>query len=116
MGIIRINFYVYALIDSRYNNFMNVIPKENYLKTFSIFFIAMIIGTLIIVNAGFVWWQGLIASLGLWILAGTIGDTLKRINKNIPEEKKEGDPVTAIIIFFILLLIMYSIKLFFISM
>ena len=29
------------------------------------------------------------------------------------EEKKEGDPVTAIVIFFILLLIMYSIKLFF---
>ncbi len=95
---------------------MKVIPKENYFKTFTIFFIAMIIGTLIIMNAGFVWWQGLIASLGLWILAGTIGETLKRINKNISEEQKEGDPVTAIIIFFFLLLTIYSIKLFFLSM
>ena len=95
---------------------MNIIPKENYIKTFSIFFLAIIIGTLIIVYAGFVWWQGLIASFGLWILAGTIGEGIKRLNKNIPEENKEGDPVTAIIIFCILLLIMYSIKLFFLSM
>tara|TARA_E500000331_G_C16747791_1_gene493961 strand:+ start:109 stop:396 length:288 start_codon:yes stop_codon:yes gene_type:complete len=95
---------------------MNIAPKENYIKTFSIFFLAMGIGTLIIVYAGFIWWQGLIASLGLWILAGTIGEGVKRLNKNIPEEKKEGDPVTAIVIFFILLLIMYSIKLFFLSM
>ena len=95
---------------------MNIIPKENYIKTFSIFFLAIIIGTLIIVYAGFVWWQGLIASLGLWILAGTIGDTLKRLNKNIPDEEKEGDPVTAIVIFFILLLIIYSIKLFYQSL
>ena len=71
---------------------MNIAPKENYIKTFSIFFLAMGIGTLIIVYAGFIWWQGLIASLGLWILAGTIGDTLKRINKNIPEEKKRRRP------------------------
>lgn len=95
---------------------MNIVPKENYIKTFSIFFLAMIIGTLIIVYAGFIWWQGLIASFGLWILAGTIGDTLKRLNKNIPDEEKEGDPVTAIVIFFILLLIIYSIKLFYQSL